>query len=106
MWTKDTGTRSCEAGVDLTMLKMPEPQDTCQGKLLTGSGISSGEKTLDGSRKGLWTFNIVKTGIDYVGLSVHFYYAMASYGPHRCMCLNKPIGAREWNVMVCICLAQ
>ena len=31
---------------------------------------------------------------------------MARYGPHRLMCLNKPMGAREWNVMVCICLAQ
>jgi hypothetical protein len=31
---------------------------------------------------------------------------MAWYGSNRLMCLNKPIGAREWNVMVCICLAQ
>jgi hypothetical protein len=27
-------------------------------------------------------------------------------GPHRLICLNKPRGAREWNVMVCICLTQ
>jgi hypothetical protein len=27
-------------------------------------------------------------------------------GPHRLMCLNKPMVAREWNVLVCICLAQ
>ena len=31
---------------------------------------------------------------------------MARYGPHRLMCLNKPMGAREWNVVVWICLAQ
>ena len=27
-----------------------------------------------------------------VGLSVFFYYAMARYGPHRFMYLNKPMG--------------
>ena len=37
-----------------------------------------------------------------VGLNVLFNYAMATYGPHRLMCLNKPMGIREWNVMVCI----
>jgi hypothetical protein len=31
---------------------------------------------------------------------------MARYGLHRLMCLNKPVGSREWNVMVCICLVQ
>jgi hypothetical protein len=31
---------------------------------------------------------------------------MGRYGPHRLMCLNKGKGAREWNVMVYICLAQ
>ena len=41
-----------------------------------------------------------------VGLNVFLHYAMARYGPHRFMCLNKPIGAREWNVVVQICLAQ
>ena len=41
-----------------------------------------------------------------VGLNVRFYYGMARYGPHRLMHLNKPIGAREWNVMACIFVAQ
>ena len=31
---------------------------------------------------------------------------MARYGPHRPICLNKPVEAREWDVVVCICLAQ
>jgi hypothetical protein len=31
---------------------------------------------------------------------------MFRYGPHRLICLNKPMVVREWNVMVCICLAQ
>ena len=35
---------------------------------------------------------------DY-GTKCTFYYAMFKYGPHRFMCLNKPMGAREWNVM-------
>jgi hypothetical protein len=34
------------------------------------------------------------------GPNVLFCYAMAGYGLHRLMCLNKPMGAREWNVMV------
>ena len=34
-----------------------------------------------------------------------FYYAMFKYVPHRLMCLNNPIGAREWKVIVCTCLA-
>ena len=58
----------------------------------------------------LLTFNIVEAAIDYgtkeVGINVHFNYSVARYGPHRLICLNKPMGAREWNVMVCICLAQ
>jgi hypothetical protein len=33
-------------------------------------------------------------------------YAMVIYDPHRLMYLNKPMGSREWNAMVCICLAQ
>ena len=41
-----------------------------------------------------------------VGLSVLFYYAMFRYGPYSVMCLNKPMEAREWNVIVCICSAQ
>ena len=57
----------------------------------------------------LWI--IVETAIDYgdleVGLTVLFYYSMARYGSHRLMYLNKTMGVREWNVMVCcICLAQ
>ena len=58
----------------------------------------------------LWTFNIVETAIDYEDFKSWtkciLHYAMFKYGPHRLMCLNKPMGAREWNVMVCICLAQ
>jgi hypothetical protein len=39
-----------------------------------------------------------------VGLNVLFNYVMSRYGPHRVMNLNKPMGAREWKVMVYICL--
>ena len=58
----------------------------------------------------LWTFNIVESAInygDYVSWTkcTFFYYVMGRYGPHRLICLNKPKGAREWNVMVCMCLA-
>ena len=41
-----------------------------------------------------------------VGLNVIFYYAVFRYGPHRLLCLNKPVGARELNVMVYKCSAQ
>ena len=41
-----------------------------------------------------------------VELNYFLHYAMFRYGSHRLICLNKPIGAREWNVMVCICSAQ
>jgi hypothetical protein len=46
-----------------------------------------------------------------VELNVHFYYAMARYGPHRLMCLHKPMGPgngmswfeyawpREWHYL-------
>jgi hypothetical protein len=48
--------------------------------------------------------------IDYetfeVGLKVFLHYTMARYGPHRLTCLKEPMGAMEWNVVVCICLAQ
>jgi hypothetical protein len=37
---------------------------------------------------------------------MHLQYAMFKYGPHRHMFLNKSMGAREWNVMVCIFLEQ
>ena len=40
-----------------------------------------------------------------VGLNV-FCIVLFSFGPLRLKCMNKPMGAREWNVMVCICLAQ
>ena len=33
-------------------------------------------------------------------------YAMARYSPHRLMCLNKLMGAREWNVIAQKGLAQ
>jgi hypothetical protein len=55
----------------------------------------------------LWTFNIVVTAIDKRDFRSYtkctFYYAMARYGSHKLVCLNKSMGAREWNVMVCIC---
>jgi hypothetical protein len=57
----------------------------------------------------LWTFNTVELytmGTLEVGLNVIFYYAMARYGPHSLMCLSKSMGAREWDVMVGICLAK
>jgi hypothetical protein len=47
----------------------------------------------------LWTFNTVETAIDYGGFGSWtkyiFYYSMGRYGPHRLMCLNKPVGIRE-----------
>ena len=58
----------------------------------------------------LWTVNVVETAIDYGDFKSWtkyiLHYAMARYGPHRPMCLNEPMGAREWNVLVCICLVQ
>ena len=55
----------------------------------------------------LWTFNIVETGIDYGNFGSWtkciFFLSMAIYGPHRLICLNKPMGARERKVMVSIC---
>ena len=59
-------------------------------------------------RRDLETFNIVETAIDYEDFEIWtkciLHYAMFKYGPHRLMCLN--MGAREWNVMVCIFLHQ
>ena len=56
----------------------------------------------------LWIFNIVETAIEYEDFKSWtkciLHYAMFKYGPHRLRCLNKSIGAREWNVMVCIFL--
>jgi hypothetical protein len=58
----------------------------------------------------LWIFNIVETAIDYEDFKsltkCIFHYAMFKYIPHRLMCLNKSMGAREWNVMVCIFFGQ
>ena len=31
---------------------------------------------------------------------------MARYGGHRLTCLNKLMRAREWNVVILVCLAQ
>ena len=39
-----------------------------------------------------------------VGLNA--FCIMFKYGPHRLMFLNKSMGTREWNVMVCISLDQ
>jgi len=56
------------------------------------------------------TFNIVDSAIDYGDFEswtkCTFYYPMFRFGLHRLMCLKKPIEGREWNVTVCICLAQ
>ena len=41
-----------------------------------------------------------------VGLNVLFNYSLARYGPHKLMFLNKPMGVREWNVIIYICLVQ
>jgi len=56
-----------------------------------------------------WTFNMFETDIDYGDsgswIKCILHYAMFRYGLHR-QYLNKPMKAREWNVKVCICLAQ
>jgi hypothetical protein len=58
----------------------------------------------------LWTFNIVETAIDYENFKSWtkciLHYAMFKYGPNRLICLNKSMGAREWNMMICIFLQQ
>jgi hypothetical protein len=60
----------------------------------------------------LWTFNIVEAAIEYEDFESWticiLHYAMFKYAPpsHRLMCLNKSMGAREWNVMVCIFFDQ
>jgi hypothetical protein len=41
-----------------------------------------------------------------VGLNVIFHYGIARYGPNRLIHLNKPMGARELNVVVQICLGS
>ena len=58
----------------------------------------------------LWILNIVETAIGYGEFrswtKCIFYYVTFRYGPYKLICLDKPMGAREWNVMVCICSAQ
>jgi hypothetical protein len=55
-------------------------------------------------------FNIVETAVDYEDFKSWtkciLHYVMFKYGPQRLMCLNKSLGTREWNVMVCIFLGQ
>ena len=41
-----------------------------------------------------------------VGLNAFCIMLCLSMAPHRLMCLNRSMGAREWNVMVCIFLHQ
>ena len=53
----------------------------------------------------LSTFNIVDTAIDYEDFESWtkcniLHYAMDGYVPHSLRCLNNPMRAREWNVMV------
>jgi hypothetical protein len=56
----------------------------------------------------LRTFNIVETAIDYGDFEsctkYIFHFALGRHGPHRLMSLMKPMGIREWNVMVYVCL--
>jgi hypothetical protein len=51
----------------------------------------------------LWTVNTVESAIDYVDFGSWtkciLHYGMGRYGLHRFTCLNKLMGAREWNVM-------
>jgi hypothetical protein len=51
----------------------------------------------------LWTFNIFETAIDYEDFGSWtkciLHYGMFRYGPRRLVCLNKPMRAREQNVM-------
>lgn len=58
----------------------------------------------------LWTFNIVVIAVDYGGFGnwtkCTLDYAMCRHGLHKLKCLNKPMTAREWNVIICICSAQ
>ena len=41
-----------------------------------------------------------------VVLILPFHYALARYVSLCLMCLNKLIGTREWNVIVCIFLVE
>jgi hypothetical protein len=57
----------------------------------------------------LMSFNVIDTAIHYEDFrswtKCVLHYAMFRYGPHRLICLKKPMEAREWNVMVSICSA-
>jgi hypothetical protein len=53
----------------------------------------------------LWTFNIVETGMGTLQVGLNVFCIIVCLGMTLMCCLNKPMGAREWNVMVCICLA-
>jgi len=50
-----------------------------------------------------WTFNIVETAIDYgdleVGLNALFIILWLGMAPTD-SCLNKPTGARKWDMVV------
>jgi hypothetical protein len=60
----------------------------------------------------LWISNTVETAIDYENFKSWtkciLHYAIFKYAPapHRLTCLNKSMGAREWNVIVCIFFGQ
>ena len=41
-----------------------------------------------------------------IGLNAFCIMLCLSMAPHRLMFLNKSMGTREWNVMVCISLDQ
>ena len=57
-----------------------------------------------------WTFNIFETAIDcgdfWNWTKCILHYALLRYGPPILICLNKPLGTRQWNMMVCICTTQ
>ena len=51
--------------------------------------------------------NIVETAIETLEVGVNAFCIILCLGMAPIeTCLDKPMGAREWNVMICICLAQ
>jgi hypothetical protein len=61
----------------------------------------------------LWTFNIVEAAIYYEDFESwtkcilhHAMFKYASSPPPQTHVLEKSMGAKEWNVMVCIFLGQ
>jgi hypothetical protein len=52
----------------------------------------------------LWSFNIIETAIDCENFGnwgkYSLHYAMFRYDLHRLTCLKKPMGSREWNMVV------